>query len=123
MTVSGNVTKPPVLAHGGSLGTVKRVVAKSYGVRIADIVGPSIKRQFLWPRRVAMYLAREVTEHSYPEIGRAFGGLHHATVIQSERAVGDQIARSNEIGSEVRAVKASVCSALGLTALPEGGAP
>ena len=105
MTVSGNVTKPPVLAHGGSLGTVKRVVAKSYGVRIADIVGPSRKRQFLWPRRVAMYLAREVTEHSYPEIGRAFGGRHHATVIQSERAVRDQIERSAEIRSELRAME------------------
>jgi chromosomal replication initiation ATPase DnaA len=121
MTVSSNVTTPPVLENGGSLGTVKRVVAEFYEVHIADIDGPSRKRQFLWPRRVAMYLARELTDHSYPEIGSSIGGRHHATVIQSERAVGDQIARSDEISSEVRAVKAAVCDALGCAPQPVGG--
>jgi hypothetical protein len=68
-----------------------------------------------------MYLAREVTEHSYSEIGRAFGGRHHATVIQSERAVRDQIERSAEIRSELRAVEDAARKALGLARLPEGG--
>jgi len=40
-------------------------------------------RQFAFPRQIAMYLCKKLTKHSYPEIGRAFGGKHHTTVIHS----------------------------------------
>ena len=40
-------------------------------------------RSIVYPRQVAMYLCKHLTKHSYPEIGRAFGGKHHTTVIHS----------------------------------------
>ena len=42
------------------------------------------------PRQVAMYLAKELTHASLPEIGRAFGGKHHTTVIHSIKKIGEQ---------------------------------
>jgi chromosomal replication initiator protein len=50
---------------------------------VEQLVSKNNSRQFAFPRQVAMYLCKKLTKHSYPEIGRAFGGKHHTTVIHS----------------------------------------
>jgi chromosomal replication initiator protein len=62
---------------------IQKTVAAAYKVTVEQLVSKNNSRQFAFPRQVAMYLCKKLTKHSYPEIGRAFGGKHHTTVIHS----------------------------------------
>lgn len=62
---------------------IQKVVANTFKMRVDELISKSNARQFSRPRQIAMYLCKKLTKHSYPEIGRAFGGKHHTTVIHS----------------------------------------
>jgi len=62
---------------------IQKTVATAYKLSVEQLVSKNNSRQFAFPRQVAMYLCKKLTKHSYPEIGRAFGGKHHTTVIHS----------------------------------------
>jgi chromosomal replication initiator protein len=62
---------------------IQKVVANNFKMRVDELISKSNARQFSRPRQIAMYLCKKLTKHSYPEIGRAFGGKHHTTVIHS----------------------------------------
>ena len=62
---------------------IQKVVAANYKLTVDQLVSKSNSRQLAFPRQIAMYLCKKLTKHSYPEIGRAFGGKHHTTVIHS----------------------------------------
>jgi len=62
---------------------IQKAVASSFKMRVDELISKSNARQFSGPRQIAMYLCKKLTKHSYPEIGRAFGGKHHTTVIHS----------------------------------------
>lgn len=62
---------------------IQKVAASAYKITVEQLISKSNARQFSFPRQVAMYLCKKLTKHSYPEIGRAFGGKHHTTVIHS----------------------------------------
>jgi chromosomal replication initiator protein len=62
---------------------IQKVVASTYKLTSEELVSKNNARQISHPRQVAMYLCKHLTKHSYPEIGRAFGGKHHTTVIHS----------------------------------------
>ncbi|MBA3514649.1 MAG: chromosomal replication initiator protein DnaA [Pyrinomonadaceae bacterium] len=62
---------------------IQKVVADNFKMRVEELISKSNARQFSRPRQIAMYLCKKLTKHSYPEIGRAFGGKHHTTVIHS----------------------------------------
>ncbi len=62
---------------------IQQAVAACYKMDVDRLISKSNARRFSLPRQVAMYLCKKLTRHSYPEIGRAFGGKHHTTVIHS----------------------------------------
>ena len=62
---------------------IQKAVASHYKLTIEELISKNNARQIALPRQVAMYLCKQLTKHSYPEIGRAFGGKHHTTVIHS----------------------------------------
>jgi chromosomal replication initiator protein len=62
---------------------IQKLVASTYKLTIDELVSKNNARQISHPRQIAMYLCKHLTKHSYPEIGRAFGGKHHTTVIHS----------------------------------------
>ena len=62
---------------------IQKTVATAYKLSVDQLVSKNNSRQFAFPRQIAMYLCKKLTKHSYPEIGRAFGGKHHTTVIHS----------------------------------------
>jgi chromosomal replication initiator protein len=62
---------------------IQKAVAISYRIKVEELISKSNTRRLSLPRQVAMYLCKRLTRHSYPEIGRAFGGKHHTTVIHS----------------------------------------
>jgi len=62
---------------------IQKTVAATYKLSVDQLVSKNNARQFSFPRQIAMYLCKKLTKQSYPEIGRAFGGKHHTTVIHS----------------------------------------
>ena len=62
---------------------IQKAVAAAHKLTVEQLVSKNNSRQFSFPRQIAMYLCKRLTNRSYPEIGRAFGGKHHTTVIHS----------------------------------------
>jgi len=58
-------------------------VAEQFGLRLTEIKAKNNARAVVYPRQIAMYLSKHMTEASLPEIGRQFGGKHHTTVLHS----------------------------------------
>lgn len=69
------------------LDNIQRVVAEFYRLKVTDLLSPRRTRSIARPRQIAMALSKELTSHSYPEIGEAFGGRDHTTVIHACRKV------------------------------------
>src|SRR5690554_7678538 len=67
-----------------SIDNIQRTVAEYYKIKVADILSKRRSRSVARPRQVAMALAKELTNHSLPEIGDAFGGRDHTTVRSEE---------------------------------------
>lgn len=72
-----------------SLARIQRVVAEFYQIRVADLLSKRRTRSITRPRQLAMALAKELTSHSLPEIGDAFGGRDHTTVMHACRVMAD----------------------------------
>src|SRR3982075_362341 len=66
-----------------TIESIQKVVAEQFGLRLVEIKAKNNSRSIVYPRQIAMYLAKHLTEASLPEIGRQFGGKHHTTVLHS----------------------------------------
>src|ERR1700722_5271999 len=73
-----------------TIEAIQRAVAESFGMRVAELKQKNNSRQIVVPRQIAMYLAKQLTEASLPEIGRQFGGKHHTTVMHSIAKIDEQ---------------------------------
>lgn len=92
-----------VLALQEKLVTVENIqktVAEYYKIRIADLLSKRRSRSIARPRQVAMALAKELTNHSLPEIGDAFGGRDHTTVLHACRRVKELRETDRRIGED-----------------------
>ena len=72
-----------------SIENIQRTVAEYYNIKMADLLSKRRNRTIARPRQVAMALAKELTNHSLPEIGDAFGGRDHTTVLHACRKVAE----------------------------------
>ena len=66
---------------------IVKSVARHYDLKISEIKSKNNSRQIVFPRQVAMYLCKRLTDLSYPEIGKLFNDKHHSTVMYSEEVV------------------------------------
>jgi chromosomal replication initiator protein len=66
---------------------IQKLVADRYQLRITDLKARNNSSAVAFPRQVAMYLTKNLTRASLPEIGRCFGGKHHSTVIHSVKKI------------------------------------
>jgi chromosomal replication initiator protein len=66
---------------------IQKIVCRQYKMNIAQIKAKNNSPKIAFPRQVAMYLSKELTQSSLPEIGKKFGGKHHTTVIHSVRKI------------------------------------
>jgi chromosomal replication initiator protein len=73
-----------------TIDAIQKAVAEQFGLRVAEIKVKSNSRVIVFPRQIAMYLAKQMTEASLPEIGRQFGGKHHTTVMHSIDKIEEQ---------------------------------
>jgi chromosomal replication initiator protein len=69
--------------EGITIEQIQKAVASHYKLSVEELKSKNNSRQIAVPRQVAMYLCKRLTRHSFPEIGREFGGKHHTTVIHS----------------------------------------
>ena len=83
-----------------TINNIQKTVAEYYKIRIADLHSKSRSRQVARPRQVAMALAKELTVHSLPEIGDAFGGRDHTTVLHACRKVVELKSKDNKISED-----------------------
>jgi len=70
-----------------SIENIQKTVAEYFKIRVADLLSKRRNRSIARPRQIAMALAKELTNHSLPEIGDAFGGRDHTTVLHGCRRV------------------------------------
>lgn len=79
-----------------NINNIQKTVAEYYKMRVADLHSKRRSRQIARPRQIAMTLAKELTTHSLPEIGDAFGGRDHTTVLHACRRINELV------GSDIR---------------------
>jgi len=72
-----------------NIDNIQKTVAEYFKIRVSDLSSKNRKQTITRPRQIAMCLARELTSHSFPEIGSAFGGRDHTTVINACKRIGE----------------------------------
>ena len=87
---------------------IQRVVADHYKISIEDLKARSNMRHVLVPRQIAMYLCKQLTRKSYPEIARQFGGKHHTTVIHSVEKVSQLVTTDREMETVIKRLTEAV---------------
>jgi len=83
-----------------TISNIQKVVVEYYKIRVADLLSARRSRSITRPRQIAMALAKELTTHSLPEIGDAFGGRDHTTVLHACRKVAELRDTDNRINED-----------------------
>jgi len=83
------------------IDNIQKTVADYYKIKVADFFSKKRTRAIARPRQLAMWLCREVTSHSYPEIGDAFGGRDHTTVIHAVKTIDSLRLKENELNHDL----------------------
>lgn len=83
-----------------TINNIQKTVAEYFKIRVSDLHAKNRSRQVVRPRQVAMALAKELTDHSLPEIGDAFGGRDHTTVLHACRKVQELKAKDSRMDED-----------------------
>ena len=84
-----------------SIENIQKTVANYYKIRMADLLSAKRNRSLARPRQLAMSLAKELTNHSLPEIGDAFGGRDHTTVLHACKKISEVCLTDNKIKEDL----------------------
>lgn len=87
-----------------TIPNIQKTVAQFFQLRVSDLKSKKRSRDISVPRQIAMYICREYTQASLPEIGRQFGGKDHTTVIFSYRKISGLINDNKELGKRVQEI-------------------
>jgi chromosomal replication initiator protein len=87
---------------------IQRKVSDHYNIRLSDMLGPKRLRSFARPRQIAMYLCKQLTTRSLPEIGRRFGGRDHTTVMHGVRRIEDLRNQDSQISDDLDMLRRSL---------------
>ncbi len=88
-----------------SIEEIQRQVSEHYNIRLSDMIGPKRVRTFARPRQVAMYLCKQMTSRSLPEIGRRFGGRDHTTVMHGVKRIEELRAQDAQIAEDLELLR------------------
>lgn len=88
-----------------TIDEIQRKVAEHYNIRLPDMHSARRARNVARPRQVAMYLAKQLTSRSLPEIGRKFGGRDHTTVMHAVRKVEELMLEDQQIAQDVEIIR------------------
>jgi chromosomal replication initiator protein len=95
-------------ATATSVEEIQQRVAQRFGISRAELVGSSRAATPLRARQVAIFLTRELTDLSLPQIGRLYGGRDHTTVLNSLRRVEASLGEDDELSQRVRELRRAI---------------
>jgi chromosomal replication initiator protein len=87
---------------------IQRRVSEHYNIRLSEMIGPRRVRTIARPRQVAMFLAKQLTSRSLPEIGRRFGGRDHTTVMHGVKRIEELKTLDNQIAEDLELLRRSL---------------
>jgi chromosomal replication initiator protein len=93
-----------------TIDEIQRRVADHYALKINDLISPRRAREVARPRQVAMYLAKQLTPRSLPEIGRRFGGRDHTTVMHAVKRIEELRATDHELDRDINQLRRALDS-------------
>jgi chromosomal replication initiator protein len=88
-----------------SVENIQKMVADFYKIKVADMYSKKRPASIARPRQIAMYLAKELTQKSLPEIGELFGGRDHTTVLHAVRKIGGERGKSTELNQQLHVLE------------------
>ncbi len=84
-----------------TLNDIKEVVANYYNISYDDLISKRKTKNIAYPRQIAMYIARKLTDYSLPKLGEEFGGRDHSTVLHACNKIEDDIENSQEVKKNI----------------------
>jgi chromosomal replication initiator protein len=91
-----------------TMADVLRATARHFGLDGSDLTSKGRRQELVAPRQIAMYLIRDLTSHSFPEIGEFFGGRDHSTVLYAVKKIQERLDDDAELAKTVAEVRASL---------------
>jgi chromosomal replication initiator protein len=88
-----------------SVENIQKTVADFYKIKVADMYSKKRPASIARPRQIAMYLAKDMTKKSLPEIGELFGGRDHTTVLHAVRKIGEERGRNPELNQQLHVLE------------------
>jgi chromosomal replication initiator protein len=88
-----------------SVENIQKTVADFYKIKVADMYSKKRPASIARPRQIAMYLAKELTQKSLPEIGELFGGRDHTTVLHAVRKIGGERTKNSELNQQLHVLE------------------
>ena len=88
-------------AQNISLDIIQKVVAENYQISISDLKGKKRDKKYVFPRQVAIYIARELTEISYSELGNEFGGKDHSTIMHAYEKISEGVKLDSSLEAKI----------------------
>jgi chromosomal replication initiator protein len=94
-------SKPKVI----TIHDIQKVVGEQYGVKLEDFKAKKRTKSIAFPRQIAMYLSRELTDFSLPKIGEEFGGRDHTTVIHAHEKISKMLQSDPQLQKKIKEIK------------------
>ena len=94
-------SKPKVITIEG----IQEIIAERYNIRIEDFAAKKRTKSIAFPRQIAMYLSRELTDFSLPKIGEEFGGRDHTTVIHAHEKISKLLEEDSDLNRDIEDIK------------------
>ena len=95
-----------------TIKSIQEAVAYLFGLSVEELKQESTRREVAVPRQIAIYLAKQMTDASLPEIGRQFGGKHHTTVMHSIAKIHDRRRTDAHLNHLIRELSQKLALAL-----------
>ena len=93
-----------------SVENIQKAVADFYSIKVADMYSKKRPANIARPRQIAMFMAKELTQKSLPEIGELFGGRDHTTVLHAVRKIGDERSHDGQLNHEIHVIEQTLKS-------------
>jgi chromosomal replication initiator protein len=91
-----------------SIERIQELVSERFGLSLEELCGERRSQNIVYPRQIAMYLSRELTDASLPKIGRQFGGRDHTTVIHATTKIAGMIREDRSVYNLVQELTARI---------------
>ena len=91
-----------------SIETIQKVICENYGISLSDIKGKNKGKKYAFPRQVAAYLSKEMTEYTFSEIGNEFGGRDHSTIMHAHEKIEREIKFDSTMNAKIESFKREI---------------